>query len=80
MQHLEGSSMPVLYIGRTVLLGQSLARTIKVFSLLAGLYNSDVLEDVSGVWEEHCLLYQTLVMTAGSSFNKLTYEALLVGT
>jgi hypothetical protein len=63
-----------------VLKGQNLARTIQVLSLLTGLYNSDVLENVSGVWEEHCLLYQILVMAAGSSFNKLTYEVLLVGT
>jgi hypothetical protein len=47
---------------------------------LTALYIFDVLENVSGVWEEHCLLYQILVMTAGSSFNKLACEALLVGT
>ena len=57
-----------------------MARTIQVLSLLTGMYNSDVLENVSGVWEEHCLLYQILVMTTGSSFNKVTCEALFFGT
>ena len=48
--------------------------------MIHGSYNIKVLENVSGVWEEHCLSYQILVMTAGSSFNELAREALLVGT